>query len=324
MAPWVSILIVNYNTRDLLAKCLQSIFETKRGLSVEVLIWDNNSSDRSGEMLVNLFPQVKLIAFRQNVGYTRAINALLAAAKGEYFLLLHPDVELLSGSLQAFLHFLSRHRRAGILGGNLYYPDGRPNPCEIMFPGLKRECLSLGLRLMARLPLCDSVSVHRSPLEWSHKRTEPVNWVWNACMMIRRDVFDQIGRFDEGFFVWFADWDFCQRAREAGWGVFYIEDAKVVHHERRSETKVLLDMEETRYKVDGWYSLVGQMQDQNVFLRKHTTILSRLGAKTIAFLEHSVKCSLILGTSMLKKTGKDVGKLQLRTCLEALQSILAG
>jgi GT2 family glycosyltransferase len=320
--PSLSILIVNYNTRDLLEKCLQSIFEAEHGLSVEVFIWDNNSSDGSAEMIVNMFPQVNLVAFHQNVGYTRGINALVGQAKGEYFLLLHPDVELVPGSLQAFLDFFSRHRRAGVLGGNLYYPDGTPNPCEILYPGFTSDLLCLAFRLFRKLREGLGLPRAYNPLEWDHKSAVPVNWVWNACMMVRREVFEKIGYFDEQFFVWYGDWDFCRRASEAGWSTHYVPSAKAIHHERQSFSDASMTSKDVRYKVDGWFSAPRQIEDRHIFLRKYVGRGSLLGAKIIYLLENSLRLLPVLGKMALGRNRPEETSHQLKAGLETLQSII--
>lgn len=320
MAPRLSIFIVNYNTRDLLEKCLQSIFETKGGLSVEVLIGDNNSSDGSGEMVANLFPQVKLTAFHQNVGYTRAMNTLLATAKGEYFFLLHPDVELLPGSLQAFLNFFSRHRRAGILGGNLYYPDGTPNPCEILFPGFRNDLKCFVRRLLLHLPSVTGLPGESNPLEWSHEKTCQVNWVWNACMMVRREVFDKIGLFDENFFVWFADWDFCKRATDAGWAVYYLDSPKALHYERQSPTQ--LGMKEVIYKVDGTYSAPRMYSDRYQFLRKHCHGTEILGMKSLHLFEYASRVGVALTEGMMGHVPVQKTSSYIKLLLKTVKTIL--
>jgi len=296
MSPRVSILIVNYNTRELLKKCLQSIFETKGELSVEVLIWDNNSSDGSGEMVARLFPQANLMPFQQNTGYTRAMNALLAAAQGEYLLLLHPDVELFPGTLQGFLDFFCRHGRAGVLGGNLYYPDGTPNPCEILFPGFRNDLKCFLRKLWFRLPSFAKRLAEPNPLEWNHEKTSQVNWVWNACMMVHRKVFEDIGLFDEDFFVWFADWDFCKRATDAGWAVYYLDSAKAVHHERQSPAQ--LCTEEVIYKVDGRYSAPRMYSDRCRFLRKHCNGTAILALKGLHVFQYALQVSRALTDEM--------------------------
>lgn len=320
MVPRLSILIVNYNTRDLLEKCLQSIFETKRRLSVEVLIGDNNSSDGSGEMIANLFPQVKLTAFHQNVGYTGAMNALLAAGKGEYFLLLHPDVELLPGSLQVFLDFFSRHRRAGVLGGNLYYPDGTSNPCEILFPGFRNDLKCFLRRLLLHLPFATGLPPESNPLEWCHEKTCQVNWVWNACMMVRREVFDEIGLFDESFFVWFSDWDFCKRTTDAGWAVYYLDSAKAVHHERQYPAQ--RGMEEVIYKVDGKYSARQMYSDRYRFLRKHCDGIALLGMKSLHLFEYALRVGRVLTELMMGHVPVREASCDMNLLLKTMKTIL--
>jgi N-acetylglucosaminyl-diphospho-decaprenol L-rhamnosyltransferase len=322
MRPRVSILIVNYNTRDLLEKCLQSIFKTKGRLWVEVLIWDNNSSDGSVEMIGDLFPQAELMAFHENVGYTRAMNALLAGAKGEYLLLLHADVELLPGSLQAFLDFFSRHRTAGVLGGNLYYPDGTPNPCEILYPGFSSDLLCFAFRLFRKLREVVDFHPAYSPLEWNHKSAFQVNWVWNACMMVRKEVFEKIGYFDERFFVWYADWDLCKRAFEAGWSTHYVPSAMAIHYERQSFSDASTTRKDVRYKIDGWFSAPRQIEDRYVFLRKHVSSGSLLGAKIIYVLENSLRLLPVLGKVAFGKNKPEEISYQLKACLETLRSII--
>ena len=189
----ISIFIVNYNTRALLEQCLKSIFESEGDLTVEVFVADNNSTDGSAESVKGRFPEVSLTRYSQNMGYTRAVNLLLPLAKGEYYLLLHPDVQLLPNTLKQLVEFFESHPQAGILGGNLYYPDGTPNPCEILFPSFKNDLVCFGVRLFNKLPGGRKLVGDFNPLEWSHKSTSQVNWVWNACMMVRREVFERTG-----------------------------------------------------------------------------------------------------------------------------------
>jgi GT2 family glycosyltransferase len=322
MGPLISIFIVNYNTRRLLELCLESIFDTKDNLTVEVFIADNNSTDGSSETVKERFPEVSLIRHSQNLGYTKAINPLLALARGKYYLLLHPDVELMPNALKRFVEFFESHPQAGILGGNLYYPDGTPNPCEILFPGFKNDLVCFGLRLFNKLPGGKKLVGNSSPLEWSHKSTSQVNWVWNACMMARREVFDRVGYFDDHFFVWYADWDLCKRAADAGWSVYYLHQATAIHYERHSSTKEDITTEEIRYKVDGWYSAAGQMRDRHVFLRKYCGSESIYGVKTIYILENTLRLWLILGNLLSRKTILREASFQLRACLQTIHAIL--
>ena len=188
MNPSISIFIVNYNTGSLLKRCLRSIFDTKDDLTLELFVADNNSTDESCTIVKRLFPEVALTEYSRNEGYTKAMNSLLSKARGTYCLLLHPDVELLPRTLKEFVNFFELHADAGILGANLYYPDGTPNPCEVLWPGFKNDLLCFAVRLFKRIPVGNKLVGNYSPMEWSHKYTSVVPSVWNACMMVRREV----------------------------------------------------------------------------------------------------------------------------------------
>ena len=318
----VSVIITNYNTRELLKGCLTSILSNQGDVQLEVLVADNGSTDGSAQMVRQHFPSVYLASYAKNMGFTRAINPLLSMATGTLCLILHPDVELLPETLQHFLAFLDTHPKAGVVGGNLYYPDGSPNPCEILFPGFRNDLKCFLRKVSLHLPSFTGLPPESNPLEWCHEKTCQVNWVWNACMMVRREVFDKIGLFDENFFVWFADWDFCKRATDAGWAVYYLDSAKAVHHERQSFLADREDMLELRYKVDGWYSVAGQIRDRCRFLNKHVTAASRFGTKAIAFTENTLKLCAIVARLSLGRTGRPGDIFQLKACLEVLRAIL--
>jgi GT2 family glycosyltransferase len=320
--PSVSVFIVNYSTCSLLEECLESIFDTKDDLAVEVFVADNNSTDGSPEAVKTRFPQVSLTRHSQNMGYTRAINLLLPLAKGKYCLLVHPDVELLPNTLKQFVEFFESHPQAGILGGNLYYPDGTPNPCEILFPGFKNDLLCFAVRLFNKLPGGTKLVGNSNPMEWSHRSTSKVNWVWNACMMIRREVFDRIGYFDDHFFVWYADWDLCKRATDEGWSVYYVHSATAIHHECQSFAKEGIIRDDVRYKVDGWYSAPQQTHDRHVFVKKYSSPASVYGIKTIYLVENVLRLWLILGGLLFRKaTFKEVS-FQLSACLQTIHTIM--
>jgi GT2 family glycosyltransferase len=322
MTPTISIFIVNYNTSGLLRQCIESVFETKGDLTVEVFVADNNSYDGSPDMIKAIFPQVSLTRYSKNVGYTRAINPLLPLAKGKYYLLIHPDLEFIPDTFRHFVEFFESHSEAGILGGNLYYPDGTPNPCEILFPGFKNDLLCFAVRLFKKVPGGARLLGDFDPLEWSHKSTSKVNWVWNACMMVRREVFSSIGYFDEDFFVWYADWDLCKRATDAGWAVYYLRSASAIHHERNSFLKGDAATEAVQYKVDGWHSAPRMILDRHVFLKKHCSPESIHGVKTISIVENALRLWLIFANVLFRKATFDEASFQLRACLQTIQTIL--
>jgi GT2 family glycosyltransferase len=282
---------------------------------------ENGSADGTSEMLESKFPQVLLSQNSQNVGYVRAVNPLLQLASGDFFLFLHPDVEMPENTLSRFVEFFELHPEAGIVGGNLYYPDGSPNPTEVLFPNFKNETLSFVLRLFRKLPGGRELVGSHNPMEWSRKSTSRVNWVWNACMMVRREVLETVGYFDEEFFVWYADWDLCKRALDAGWSVYYLRSARVVHYERQSFSKDDVINDEIRYKIDGWYSAPSQLKDRHIFLRKYNSPRSVLGIKIIYIVENTLRLWLIVFRLLFGKlTYKEVF-FQLKACMQTMQAI---
>lgn len=321
MTPTVSIFIVNYNTSALLEQCLKSVFETNGDLSVEVFVADNNSTDGSPYMVEAKFPQVVLTRYSHNMGYTRGVNPLLPLARGEYCLLIHPDLELLPDTLNRFVTFFESHPNAGILGGNLYYPDGTPNPCEILFPSFRNDLLAFALRLFKKLPGGRKFVGDYNVTEWSHKSTAQVNWVWNACMMVRREVFEGVGYFDDNFFVWYADWDLCKRATDRGWSVYYLNTAMAIHHERHSFFNEDI-RDEVRYKVDGWHSAARQVHDRHVFLKKYNSPVSIYGIKSIYIVENTLRLWQILCNFIFRKVVFKESSFQVKACLQTIQAIL--
>lgn len=318
----ITVFIVNYNTCALLEKCLESIFDTKGDLNVEVLIADNNSADGSLEMIRTKFPQVALKCYAENMGFTKAINPLLSRGKGEYYLMLHPDLKLMPGTLKCFLEFFESHPRVGVLGGNLYYPDGTPNSCEVLCPGFKSDLLCFAGRAFGKLPGIRKLVGDFNLVEWSHETTSRVNWVWNACMMIRRGVLEQIGYFDEDFFVWYADWDLCKRATNAGWSVCYVHSAKAIHYERQSPDEAFAAKEEIRYKVDGWHSAAMMIRDRHIFVKKHCGYRSILGIRVIDVVQNMLRLCLILARFLLCRRTLRETSFQVRACLQTIHATL--
>ncbi len=268
------------------------------------------------------FPQVSLTRYSKNIGYTRAINPLLALGKGEYYLLLHPDLEILPNTLKQFVEFFRSHPKAGIVGGNLLYPDGTANPCEVLWPGFKNDLLCFAVRVFKRLPGGRKLLEDHNPMEWSHKSTSRVNSVWNACMMVRREVFHRIGYLDEDFFYGSADWDLCKRAAAAGWSIFYLHPATAIHYERQSFSEEDIIEKNVRYKVDGWYTAACRYQDRHIFLKKHGSPAAIYGVKTIYIVENVLGLWLILGNVLFRKASYRKTSFQLRACLQTIQAIL--
>lgn len=230
----LSIVIVNFNTRDLLAQCLLSILGSRESAvsnfqspisNLQVLVVDNASQDDSAAMLRERFPQVQVIQNLDNVGFARANNQGIRASTGHYILLLNPDTEIQPDALNRLVAFLDAHPEAGAVGLQLLNPDGTLQPSGRRFPTLASaigELLPLPKGLRARV---------RGDLERRDYRLVcEVDEVSGAAMCLRRTALDEIGLLDEAFFFLGEDIDLCWRLRKAGWKTFYLPDARVIHH----------------------------------------------------------------------------------------------
>lgn len=227
-----SVIIVSWNVRDLLRRALTSVLQEAKDAALEVFVVDNASRDGSAEMIRNDFPAVRLIANKENRGFAAACNQAIRESRGEYVLLLNPDTELRPGALQALARFLVSHPSAGVVGGKILNPDGTIQPSVRRFPTLASQILILLKlhRVLPRLPALRRYFVS----EFDYTRAQEVDQVMGAFFCVPSHLWNAVGLFDERFFVWFEEVDFCKRVRDAGFSVFYTPDAVVTHHGGRS------------------------------------------------------------------------------------------
>ncbi len=221
----LSIVIVNWNTRALLADCLTSVFATTGNLQIEALVVDNGSTDGSQEMVGREFPRVRLIQNNQNVGFACANNRAMRAAVGRYVLLLNSDVILRDGNLPALVRFADEHPQAAIVGATLINRDGTFQASLNDFPTPARVILeSWGmLQILTRNSYYPSYPPHKS--------RQPVrcNWVGGACLLARQTAIRQVGLLDEQFFMNSEEVDWCLRMWQAGWEVWFTPEIEIVH-----------------------------------------------------------------------------------------------
>ena len=227
----VSIVVVSYNTASLLRQCLRSV-RADRGPSREVYVVDNASADGSPQMVAEEFPEVVLLANRENVGFTRANNQALARISGRHACLLNSDAELRPGALAAMVSYLDEHPGVAVVGPRLVYPDGTPQSSRRRFPTVATALVESTVlqRWCPRAGVLRRYYVQDVPDD----RAQEVDWVTGACLMVRREAITDVGLLDERFFMYSEELDWCRRMKTAGWRVAYTPEAVVVHHESRS------------------------------------------------------------------------------------------
>ncbi len=229
--PQLSIVIVNYNGGQLVLDCLRSIFEHPPEASFEIVVVDNASVDESAARIAEQFAQVRLIWLTRNRGLTGGFNHGVAQSTGSYILSLDNDTVVLPGSLQRMVAFLDANPRIGACGSELIYPDGTPQQTARRFPHPLNALFGRRSLLTKLFP--------GNPISQRYLMTEAgprdvafeVDTLSTACMMVRRDVVAQVGAYDEAFFVYWSDTDWCRRIKTAGWPIHSLPDSRVIHNE---------------------------------------------------------------------------------------------
>lgn len=226
--PTLSIIIVNWNTHDLLAQCLESVgveLAAWQGGRVETFVVDNASTDGSVALVRERFPWVRLIANTENVGFARANNQAVEQAQGRYILLLNSDAMLTPNSLTNLIAFADAHPQAGIIGVRLLNFDGSFQAAFNDFPTLLRVVMETWglIQFIKRNPYYPSYAPHQS------ENATMCDWVGGACLCARRQAIEEVGVLDDSFFMNSEEVDWCFRMRQSGWQVWYTPAVEIVH-----------------------------------------------------------------------------------------------
>jgi GT2 family glycosyltransferase len=225
-APDVSIVVVNRNTRQLVAECLASVFEDAGGshLGIEIIAVDNASTDGSPAMIAEQFPTVRLIRNVENLGYADGSNQGIRAARARHVFLLNSDTVVRPGTLETLVRFLDANADVGGAAPKLLNPDGT----------IQRSCWPFPLKaLLGDLFLAYRLGMLDDYRSWDHRHDRQVDWVSSAALMVPRRVFDEVGMLDERFFYG-ADVEWAYRATKAGYRFMSLSRPEVVHHGRGS------------------------------------------------------------------------------------------
>jgi N-acetylglucosaminyl-diphospho-decaprenol L-rhamnosyltransferase len=223
----LSVVIVSFNAREPLRRCLTTLFEHQSG-DFEVIVVDNASADGSPDLVTSDFPGTCLIRNATNEGFAVAANIGARAANGDVILFLNPDSELQDDAFSAPADYLRSHPDVAVLGIKVLNPDGTLQLSVRRFPGLQTALFNR-YSLLTRLWPNNRFSRSYLMSDWNHGDISDVDWVSGACLMTTRAVIDRIGYFDEGYFWGFEDVDFCKRAHDAGLRVVYYPHTSVIH-----------------------------------------------------------------------------------------------
>lgn len=240
----ISIIIVNWNTRDLLRDCLLSIAQTGTGIAYEIIVVDNASHDGSVAMLHEEFPAVIDIANTENRGFAAANNQALVIMSGRYALLLNTDAQLTAGALARLFSFLESHPEAAMACGQLLNADGSRQNSIAAFPGL--------LTLMTNMSLLEYLWPQRYPSKrYDWQEPVEIDSGIGACLLVRKKTIDAVGMLDERYFFFFEETDWAYRMRAAGWKIFHVPGAFIYHFQGQSigrDIRSRLEFYRSRYQ----------------------------------------------------------------------------
>lgn len=224
----ISVVIVNWNTRDLLLDCVGSLYTETRQSAIEIIVVDNASRDGSMEALAVRFPETVRIANRENVGFSKANNQGLAVARGRYLCLVNSDVKALRGVLDRLRLFLENRTGVGAVAPRTVGGDLKIRRNCRDYPNLRNEiCHALFLdRLFPSLHTFRG----RSLRDYDYASEREIEVLSGCFLMVPRAVFERVGGLDERFFMYSEDVDWCKRIREAGWRVVYYPEAEAIHY----------------------------------------------------------------------------------------------
>jgi len=306
----LSIIIVSWNTRQWLRRCLTSIYAQPWKIDFEVFVIDNASSDGSPQMVRHAFPQVHLIENHQNLGFARACNQGLRRARGRFVVLLNPDTQLLDDAFGDMVAFLDKHPDIGALGPRIVDANGNVDPrCARRLPTLSTELFEK-TRLDRRF-LHSQLFGRYLMTYWDHNDSRDVEALSGACLMIRREVLDRVGMLDEDFFMYGEDIDWCHRIRQAGWRVYYYSNAQIIHVAGQSANLVYGDM-----GIEALWSL-------NRFFHKHHGLCYAL-AHRILIGSISLAKELLFAGGLLFTQNKTYYRTRLRLHWRVLKWAVMG
>jgi len=230
----LSIIIVNWNTRDFLRDCLRSIYDQRGALSLEVIVSDNDSQDGTQAMVREEFPDVTLIENGRNLGFAAANNVGIRLARGRYILLLNPDTIVLDRAIEKTVHYAEAHPKIGVVGCRVMENEAVVQRTCFSFPTpFSAFCTEFGLRrLFPR-----SRMFNRAELGWWDRNSErEVDVVSGMYMLVRREALEQVGLLDEAYFVYAEEADLCFRMWKAGWPCVFVPVAQIIHRDGGSKS----------------------------------------------------------------------------------------
>ncbi|MCD4832100.1 MAG: glycosyltransferase family 2 protein [Anaerohalosphaeraceae bacterium] len=236
MSPTVSIIVVNYNRRDLLAQCLKSIENCSGQLDIEIIIIDNASTDDSTSYTEKHYPQVKLVKNKTNRGFSAANNQAIAIASGRYVLFLNSDTVIYDGSIEALLAVFKKHPRTGLCAPKLLNTDGSIQKNVYHFPTFK--AIFARYTFLKYFGLFKKARDFYRVRDFTYDKLAEIDRPMGAAMLTSKKILEEVGPMDESFFFYFEDVDICKRIKDAGYKIYFAPESLITHHGQASSASL--------------------------------------------------------------------------------------
>lgn len=243
--PDLAIVIVSWNTKDLLRKCLKSVYDETKKYTFEIWVVDNDSPDNSAGMVAEEFPEVKLIANKTNNGFAPANNQALRVADAKNYLLLNPDTVVLNGAIDKMLDYMYEHK-PGTVTCKLLNDDMTLQKSVNNFFSLWRSFFEN--RFFAEIFQNFSLSGSMFMSYWDHNELREIDWAYGAVILFSREVYDKVGILDDRYYIYAEEMDFFMRVQKAGYKSVFLPDVHIIHYGKSSSRQRRAEMFIMNYK----------------------------------------------------------------------------
>ncbi len=297
----ISFIVVSWNAREYLLKCLVSIPETVENCTYEIIVVDNDSADGSPEAVEEGWPKVRLIRTGANLGFARGNNVGIRESTGRFLCLINSDVVLLPGCIDHLHQFMRDNPMAGMAGPRVLNGDGSLQPSCRRFPSLFRSlCSALGL---SSLNPGSSLFGGTFMTWWDHDDCRTVDAISGCFMFLQRQAVEQVGLLDEDFFMYGEDLDWCRRFNEGQWQIVFNPDAEAIHYGGASSSNYPVSM------------YVAMQESRFRYWKKHHGAFSRIGLASITLLHHCIRIAArsVLYVAMPSRRSQNALKIR-RSC----------
>jgi len=306
----VSIIIVNWNTKELLRDCLSSVYEHAGDIDYEIIVIDNASTDESASMVKNDFPHVILIENSQNRGFAAANNQGMAVAKGRYVLLLNSDTVVLDNAVANTVRFADKNPQTAVTGCRVLNPDRTLQRTCFMFPSVLNMLLSS--TYLYKLFPKNRFFGREQMTWWDRNDVRPVDVVTGCFMLVRREAIEQVGMMDERFFMYCEETDWCYRFRMKGWKVMFAPVGRIIHFGGQSTAQKPVAM------------IVQLRLSILRFMKKHYSRPAYLIARFLVALFFAIRLPAWLAKALIRPAARNEAAIKMKAYSAGVMRALLG